>query len=202
MPDSPVGPMITGSASRSPNSAIDWSRELVPFRGVRQEFPIGESRLVARPGDLVLGAAVAEIEHHARQAPPGELPQRRHAIPVPLQTTPSRRHRSAHRCNQPIGSQTRLASRKDDRSRDQRSSTRPQGAASEGLRGTRPVKRRLDAERRGGCQPRLGHAMARSRTVNEMLEIIPGRQPSKPSWTRKSWFVIWIARSTTRTRSG
>ena len=65
-------------------------------QGGRQEFPVGESRLVALPGDLVLGAAVAEIEHHARQAPPGELAQRRDAVPVPLQTTSIQRHRSAH----------------------------------------------------------------------------------------------------------
>ncbi len=47
---------------------------------LRQELEIGERALVAIAGDLVLGAAVAEVEHHARQAPARERPHRRDAV--------------------------------------------------------------------------------------------------------------------------
>ena len=46
------------------------------------------------------------------QAPPGELPQRRDAVPVPLQTTSIRRHRPVHLATKLLDRQLRLASHK------------------------------------------------------------------------------------------
>ena len=87
MPDSPVGPMITGRARRSPNSTVDWSRSVVPFSGVGKNSQSPNAASLRVPRDLVLGAAVAEVEHHARQAPLRDPPQRFDAVPLPLQTT-------------------------------------------------------------------------------------------------------------------
>ena len=54
----------------------------------RQERPVGEAGLVLAACDLVLGAAVAEIEHHARQPPPRDPPELGDAECLAFQTCP------------------------------------------------------------------------------------------------------------------
>ena len=84
-PAKPVGPIMTGERSFSPNSSTDWSRVAAPASSVGTSSIAASAASLRAHGDLVAGGAVNQVEQQPRQLLAGERAQRRDAVAFALE---------------------------------------------------------------------------------------------------------------------